>query len=629
MEHQPKTEPGLGSTDQRNLEAMSIQELVSVLRTAFLTEDYDRVEHVLVRRYNRLQTEILHLQEKFELEKLTRFQAEEDLKKKEELCERGKRAQNNYETLLKEVKKTSLAERKKNNELVFELRKLKKKCVDDSNVLSEPANKRSKFAEGASSSPVARIRGRDGRIRRNTANREEFGQRQADKADEEVVPGVQEPVVQQNWPGGPIDTSLLTRYADHVARYIWFGQERHQGPKPELRIASLGAKLAGWVDPQLISAFVERWHPETSSFHMPFGEMTITLDDVACLLHLPVRGDFYTPLSVTMEEAATLAAELLGVPYESAYAETSGQRGGYFTQQWLYECYQRQHNIYRRYDCAARAYMLMLVGCTIFTNKSYTRVDAKWLPMFRDLSTCDKYSWGSAALICLYDNLNDASMFTYKAIAGYTTLLQCWIHEYFPSLGRRAESGLNCDESGFPRAMRWIYKQGKMKLPNYRPVMDALTSSDVIWCPFDSHRGSIPFDLVTCYSGYLRGCTVVRYLPERCLRQFGFIQYIPPPPPPQAPAFVDIDTEWVDNHVSVDRILQSTRPSTYAAEATPDYLAWYCLVSHPRVCRPVDGPQGAPPVPKYAPLEDDLILEDVLPVPDDPRLDAIASALER
>ncbi|XP_045786908.1 uncharacterized protein LOC123882145 [Trifolium pratense] len=164
MEHQPKTEPGLGSTDQTNLEAMTIQELVSVLRTAFLTEDFDRVEDVLVSRYNKLQTENLHLQEKFELEKLMRFQAEEDLMKREELCEKGKKAQNNYETLLKEVKKSSLVDtniigelRKKNDELeleVCELRKLKKRWMDDSSALSELIHKRSKDAQGASSSSV-------------------------------------------------------------------------------------------------------------------------------------------------------------------------------------------------------------------------------------------------------------------------------------------------------------------------------------------------------------------------------------------------------------------------------------------------------------------------------------------
>jgi hypothetical protein len=67
------------------------------------------------------------------------------------------------------------------------------------------------------------------------------------------------------------------------------------------------------TDPNLISTFVERWHPDISSFHMSFGEMTIILDDVACLLHIPTRGDFYTPRSFTEDEAAALAAELLGV----------------------------------------------------------------------------------------------------------------------------------------------------------------------------------------------------------------------------------------------------------------------------------------------------------------------------
>ncbi|CAJ2676419.1 protein MAIN-LIKE 1-like [Trifolium pratense] len=348
---------------------------------------------------------------------------------------------------------------------------------------------------------------------------------------------------------------------------------------------------------------------------MPFGEMTITLDDVACLLHLPVRGQFYTPVSVSQEQAAELAVELLGEEYEFALRETVAQRGGYFSQQWLYESYNRNANFYGKYDCAARAWMLMLVGSTILADKSYTRVDAKWLLLFSDLSAVHTYSWANIALVCLYDNLNDASMFSTRALAGYATLLQCWIHEYFPTLGRRAQSDLNCDNPGFPRAMRWMYKQGKTKLPEYRPILDALTPDDVIWRPFETHRGSIPFDLITLYSGHLRGSTVVPYLPERCIRQFGFVQYIPPPPP-LAPAYSDIDSDWIGYHASVDRILQPTRPVTYASETVPDYMSWYYRVSHPRLCRPVDGPHGAPPVPHYAPAP--------APAPDAPVDDAPA-----
>ncbi|GAU47848.1 hypothetical protein TSUD_404250 [Trifolium subterraneum] len=409
--------------------------------------------------------------------------------------------------------------------------------------------------------------------------------------------------------------------------------ERIEGPKPELRIASLGAKFFSWipglgghqeniqswlddsglkwlertsltkVDPQLLSAFTERWHPEISSFHMPFGEMTITLDDVACLLHIPVRGVFYMYVPVSMEETAALATELLGVPYEVAYLETSRQRGETFTKQWLYDCWQRNLHMYHRYDCAARAYLMLLVGCTILTDKSYTRVNAKWLSMFRDLSILNRFSWASAALVCLYDNLNDASMFATHALAGYPTLLQCWIHEYFPTLGRCGESVHRCDELGYPRAMRWTYKQGKTKLPAYRPIMDALTPSDVIWRPFEGHRGSIPADLITCFSGYLRGCTVVPYLLER-YHTFHVL--------------VLVLILVMDYYMCIFHL---TRPVTFAAETTADYLSWYYTISHPILCRPHDGPHGAPPVPQfvppYAPPEDDLVPEDA-PLADAP-----------
>jgi hypothetical protein len=104
--------------------------------------------------------------------------------------------------------------------------------------------------------------------------------------------------------------------------------------------------------------------------------------------------------------------------------------------------------------------------------------------------------------------------------------------------------------------------------------MDALTPSGVIWRPFESHRGSIAFDPVTMYIGYLRGCPVVPYLPERCFRQFGYLQCIPPPPPPP-PAISVIDSDLIGYEISVDRILQLTPPARYVVEATNDYLQWF------------------------------------------------------
>ncbi|KAK8467197.1 hypothetical protein PHAVU_008G277142 [Phaseolus vulgaris] len=115
MTSQPKTEPGssprsISGTNKRSYDEMSISELVSVLRVAFQMKDFDEVEEELVNREAKLRAELGSLKEKIELERLNSIEAEERLKMREEQCEKGKRAQENYEQLLKEVKKSGLVE---------------------------------------------------------------------------------------------------------------------------------------------------------------------------------------------------------------------------------------------------------------------------------------------------------------------------------------------------------------------------------------------------------------------------------------------------------------------------------------------------------------------------------------
>ena len=45
------------------------------------------------------------------------------------------------------------------------------------------------------------------------------------------------------------------------------------------------------INHNLITAFVKRWQSETHTFHLPHGEMTITLQDVEVLLGIPINGE--------------------------------------------------------------------------------------------------------------------------------------------------------------------------------------------------------------------------------------------------------------------------------------------------------------------------------------------------
>ena len=58
-----------------------------------------------------------------------------------------------------------------------------------------------------------------------------------------------------------------------------------------LRLEGLFRAPSKEIDHCLISALVEQWRPETHTFHLPHGEMSITLQDVGVLYGLPIEGE--------------------------------------------------------------------------------------------------------------------------------------------------------------------------------------------------------------------------------------------------------------------------------------------------------------------------------------------------
>jgi hypothetical protein len=66
-------------------------------------------------------------------------------------------------------------------------------------------------------------------------------------------------------------------------------------------------------DASLIAAFMNRWRPETHTFHFPIGEMTLSLEDAA-MGGLPCAGQAMGPIDIPVMWQTDFLARFANVP---------------------------------------------------------------------------------------------------------------------------------------------------------------------------------------------------------------------------------------------------------------------------------------------------------------------------
>ena len=171
------------------------------------------------------------------------------------------------------------------------------------------------------------------------------------------------------------------------------------------------------LDNPLISALVERWRRETNTFHLNVGEMTVTLKDVALLIGLAIDGE--PVIGLTHTSCSSVCEKYLGRAPESGYTS-----GGMVKLSWLKEFFSRCPNDapIEVIEQHTRAYLLYLVGSTIFSTTTGNKVPVMYLPLFENFVRCGQYN--VAALSFLYRALGNASLKTQSTISGCLTLLQ-------------------------------------------------------------------------------------------------------------------------------------------------------------------------------------------------------------
>ncbi|RYR02962.1 hypothetical protein Ahy_B06g081799 isoform B [Arachis hypogaea] len=147
---------------------------------------------------------------------------------------------------------------------------------------------------------------------------------------------------------------------------------------------------------------------------MPFGECTITLQDVAYQLGLPIDGEAVSGCLTNFENlmengrpAWQWFRELFG---ELPPHDKIKQMTVHYT--WFHERFRvlladASEETVRIYT---RAYILMLLSSQLFADKNANRVHFRWLPYLTSMDNLERYSWGSAALAwwAIYLLTNDA-----------------------------------------------------------------------------------------------------------------------------------------------------------------------------------------------------------------------------
>ena len=94
-----------------------------------------------------------------------------------------------------------------------------------------------------------------------------------------------------------------------------------------LRLEGLFRAPSREIDHCLISTLVERWWPETYTFHLPYGEMSITLQDMEVIYGLPIEGEVLVgPTVVVDRDWSQLCMELLGFTPANDNKTLVGQR---------------------------------------------------------------------------------------------------------------------------------------------------------------------------------------------------------------------------------------------------------------------------------------------------------------
>ncbi|QHO57019.1 Serine/threonine protein phosphatase 7 long form isogeny [Arachis hypogaea] len=297
-------------------------------------------------------------------------------------------------------------------------------------------------------------------------------------------------------------------------------------------------------DWSLASALIERWRPESYTFHLPCGEMTITLQDVAYQLGLRIDGD---PVSGciggweqhhqvwTIEE---LCEQILGV--------ISGPEDRQSQTKWTVKLTWFHNTVCRELEQDAIEERLM-----------------RWLPLLEDLDACGRLSWDSAVLAWLYRQMCRATEHGQRNLGGCVSLMLSWAYHRIPLV---RPDGF--DACRFSLVERWVQYRpdnatGESRLRQYRRTLNGIEMLNLV--------GLVPPAIAEADASAAVVCPLLCFAivewhqVDRVVHQFNGLRHIP-----TRPLNID-DMHRLDGRFGLD--LRLSLP----------YMTWYLQWAHTKL----------------------------------------------
>ncbi|KAH1235704.1 Serine/threonine-protein phosphatase 7 long form [Glycine max] len=250
----------------------------------------------------------------------------------------------------------------------------------------------------------------------------------------------------------PRENDVLWMQNQHVSQHIWNGDTNrklrmrraistYQGiEQPPQKIIPLLQQYRLYttiklcrikINGEIVNAFVERWRPETHTFHLTCGEATITLQDVFVLLGLLV--DDNPLIGSTNIDGIDMCEQCLGVRTNAnALADENTLKLS-----WLASEFANIHDYVddkEHLKMFARAWILRFIEGVLLVDKSSKIVPMRYLQFLVDFEECSSYARGVAALSYLYKEMCNTTDYNVQSIGGYVLLIQLWACNYCSQL---------------------------------------------------------------------------------------------------------------------------------------------------------------------------------------------------